>query len=285
MKLKIESPICVFDAGIGSYDIANKVYMSFPDRDIIYLGDRANFPYGKKSKKQLKKCIEEAIDFFLQFDPELIILASNAPSIMILDEIKSNYNIPIIGVFPPIDDALKQSKNAEIGVLGVDALIQSNEMQQFITKWSDREAKIHLIPASDLVKYVENGAFLLEEKVTSDAVKQKMDLLPKNIDVYTLSSTHLPWLKKYFESLFPNKKFIDPADTVIQQVTKYLNTKTNVQRKGHLGRMHILTTESSEYKAKEFIDMLNKLGVHEPVFLKEDFYPINKPLQKIEKED
>jgi len=259
MKNKnLYKPVVVFDAGIGSYDIASRVSHAFPEQDILYFADRASFPYGSKKKDELVSCIENAIEFFLKFDPAAIILASNAPSILVLDLIKDNYNIPIIGVQPPIQEALELSNNNHIGILGVSSLIKSDEIKKFVKQWEDDKSNISLIEASDLVEFVENGNFILDEKSTTQFVINKMEQLDQNIDVFTLSSTHLPWLREYLTKNFPNKEFIDPAHKVIETVRPFIVKGT--------GNMCICASENEKYTIADFKIMLEKLGIEGHVF-------------------
>ena len=258
----LHKPVVVFDAGIGSYDIANRVSQAFPQQDILYFADRASFPYGSKTKEELVSCIENAIEFFLKFNPTAIILASNAPSILVLDLIKDNYNIPIIGVQPPVQEALDLSKNNHIGILGVSSLIKSKEIKTFIKQWENHKGKISLIEASDLVEFVENGKFILDENSTKEFIINKMKQLDQNIDVFTLSSTHLPWLREYFTKNFPNKEFIDPAHKVIETIRPYIIEGT--------GNMCICASKNEKYTIADFEIMLEKLGIEGHVFSQEE---------------
>jgi glutamate racemase len=53
--------------------------------------------------------------------------------------------------------------------------------------------------ASDLVELVESGAFLTDVNGTLAAVRAKLEALHPHTDVASLSSTHPPWLARYFE--------------------------------------------------------------------------------------
>lgn len=49
--------------------------------------------------------------------------------------------------------------------------------------------------------------------------------------MFTLSSTHLPFLLPIFRELFPETIFLDPADSVAKQISKLLEHKVPVKRK------------------------------------------------------
>ena len=52
--------IAVFDSGLGSLSII-KAIQKICKSDIVYFADQKNFPYGKKSKKQLEIIIKQTI--------------------------------------------------------------------------------------------------------------------------------------------------------------------------------------------------------------------------------
>ena len=45
------SPIGIFDSGIGGLTIANSIKSVLPNENIIYFGDTEHLPYGEKSKE------------------------------------------------------------------------------------------------------------------------------------------------------------------------------------------------------------------------------------------
>ena len=49
------SPIGMFDSGIGGITIFNSIKKLLPNEDIIYYSDNLNSPYGNKSKSEIIK--------------------------------------------------------------------------------------------------------------------------------------------------------------------------------------------------------------------------------------
>ena len=74
--------IAVFDSGLGSLSIIKAIQKKIKC-DIIYVADKKNFPYGKKTKPQLYKIIIDTIEKISEkFEPDIIVLASNTPSLL-----------------------------------------------------------------------------------------------------------------------------------------------------------------------------------------------------------
>lgn len=126
-----------FDAGIGSYALVELIRRSQPQRDIIYFADRASFPYGAKSRDQLLSIMRSTIQYLTSLGAQTIVLASNAPSIMVLDTLKSEFAVPVYGVAPPVRTALATSHSGKVAVMGVRSMIESEELADFVRTQTD----------------------------------------------------------------------------------------------------------------------------------------------------
>ena len=203
---KLHRPIGIFDAGIGSYAIVRLVQQRYPDQDIIYLADRASFPYGAKNKAALHEVTASAISRLRTMGAEVVLVASNAPTITVLDDIKRTVDGPILGVYPPVTRAIAASQSKSVGVLGVKSLVESDELKRYIDGNITFGARIASFNASPLVGLVESGVFLEKPHLTTEIVRHflaSVMMVHRDIDVFTLSSTHLPWLKGVLELAFP----------------------------------------------------------------------------------
>lgn len=252
----LNKPIAVFDAGIGSYAIVTLLKKEFPEQDIIYLADRNQFPYGYKSKDDLKMVLRSTLAYLENWNPSLIIVASNAPSVTVLNDVKGEFETKILGVYPPIKEGIEKSESKNIGVLGVQSLIESDEMLQYIEQEATSDATVQTYNASTLVELVESGAFLSDKYRTLMTVKSFIDNIieqDETIDVFTLSSTHLSWLYSYLKELYPHIQFIDPATSIIDKINKYTS-------KGS-GTIKALVTTNETYTLQEFEYMLQNLNV------------------------
>ena len=246
--------IAVFDSGLGSLSII-KAIQKISKNEIIYFADGKNFPYGKKSKKQLELIIKNSIRILEEnFNPDLIVVGSNTPTIM-LDISQKN----VIGVNPPLENASKVSRTKNIGILATESTIKSKELSNYIKNCKlHTKTKVHKINGSKLVDLVESGKFILDKKYCVKQIKIVLSrkILKNKIDVITLSSTHLPFLKPILISEFPQVNFIDPADDVAIKVFKKLKHKQSKQ--------NLLKIYSSD-KSKVFQKNLVHMGIKHKV--------------------
>lgn len=258
----LRKPVIVFDAGIGSFDIARRIHKRYPKQDVIYLADRQSFPYGAKSHKELYDAISDVFDFSQEkYNISSAVLASNTPSIMVLDNLQKKYkDLPIFGIIPPVDEALEQSQSGEIGIMGTKGMMESSEMQDYISKY--RGANIHLINASPMIDtLVETGVFVKDKDTTERKIKDFLDPIfdkSPDLDTLTLSSTHLPWLNMaepypYLSSIYPEKGFIDPAEKTVEALGETLT---------HEGKGVLLSiaTEREGLSSKELENIFATMG-------------------------
>ncbi|MBT6646674.1 MAG: glutamate racemase [Thaumarchaeota archaeon] len=224
--------IVVFDSGLGSLSII-KAIQKKTKSDIIYLADRKNFPYGTKTKSQLYKIITDTIEKISErFDPDVIVLASNTPSLLFREKLPKN----IITVLPPLE---KIQKASNVAILTTEIVAKSKELDNYIEQFSDLE-EVLKINCSELVELVESGKFLTHER---DCVKTILKVLKdefkeNKIKIATLSSTHLPFLLPFLKKYFRGVEFLDPAEDVAIKISKLEKSKST------RNSLFIYTTES-----------------------------------------
>jgi len=203
--------IAVFDSGFGSLSIIREIQKKIKG-ELIYFADQKNFPYGVKSKIELENTIKETIVMLeKKFSPELIVMASNTPTLLLNF---SRISPKIVGVYPPLNDAVKISRTRNVAILGTKTIIQSENITKFIEHFDiPNDMVVHKIDCSLLVELVESGKFLTDKEYCKNVIKEVLEdiFLVNSIDVATLSSTHLPFLEPFLRSIFKNVKFLEPA--------------------------------------------------------------------------
>ena len=135
MRDYAESPLGIFDSGVGGLTVVKEILMQLPGEDFIYLGDTARYPYGPRSVEIIKKFALQNARFLMGFGIKVLIVACNTASSVALDEIKRWIKIPVIGVIEPgAEEALKTTKNGKIGVIGTVGTISSGAYQEAIKR-------------------------------------------------------------------------------------------------------------------------------------------------------
>jgi len=256
------NPVAVFDSGIGSLSIIRELRREVPCEDLLYFADRAHFPYGTKSHAQLREIIINSVHYLKRYRPKLVVVASNTPSLQVLDDVRRAVtDVPILGVRPPLKEASRLTKKKHIGIMATEGTIRSKELDIQIRREVPQHILVTKFNASPVVELIERGVHLENERTTFDIISRVLgDNVDEKIDVITLSSTHLPFVKRYLNALLPTVRFVDPAQTVAREVKKFLSFHRMAKKTG-TGRLQILVSDEKS----EFEHSVRAMGVKEPV--------------------
>ena len=210
----------VFDSGAGGLTVARALLNNPLFEDIIYYGDTARVPYGIKDSNTIIRYGLEAIEFFNNFNIDLLITACNTVSAYALNEMRSKASYPIYGVIEPGVWALTnliKSKEANILIIATRATINSKRYQDYLKQLGYKN--ITAIQTGMLVPIVEEGIF--DGPVLQEMLKYYFKDI-KNPDAIILGCTHFPLISKAISEYFNNEPLlIDSAQAII----KYLKSK------------------------------------------------------------
>jgi len=226
--------IGIFDSGVGGLTVVKEVFDYLPDYQIIYFGDSARLPYGTRGADFVKKYSDKITEWLLHENAKVIIVACNTASSHAADDLKIKFkNVPIFEMIDPaITAARKATKNKKIGIIGTRGTIRSNAYQEKFKK-ADPLLEIFSQACPLLVPLVEEG--MLDDSVTKEILRKYLEpLKEKGIDTLVLACTHYPLLKKVIEDIVDSDiKVINPAESLAQEVKKYLkeNKEINIQVK------------------------------------------------------
>ncbi len=207
----------VFDSGIGGLTVVKSLLQHQLFEDIIYFGDTARVPYGIKDKNTIIRYAIEAVEFFKNFELDLIIVACNTVSAYALDEMRENSTCPIIGVVEAgvkaASNAIKD-KNTNILILGTKATINSKayEIGLVEKEFTNLQAKA-------------TGLFvpLVEEEIYDGAILQESfkhyfkDI--KTPHAIILGCTHFPLISDALQNYFgKDTVLIHSGDAIVEQL-------------------------------------------------------------------
>ncbi|MGQ9845012.1 MAG: glutamate racemase [Caldisericia bacterium] len=244
------SKIGIFDSGIGGLSVFKYVYKNFPNNIFVYLADESYYPYGLKSKDEIKKRSEKIVNFFISLNVDLIIVACNTVSSVALEYLKKKYNIPIIGV---IDGAVERSivvtKNRLIGVISTPLTAKTHFYRNKILL-KNKNVNVYEIGSQELVDIVENG--LINDNPTYKIAKEILDKI-KFVDTLILGCTHFPALEDLILKILPSVQIVDPAKEIINYIKDYIK----ISDKSDLIFYTTGDIDSFKKKAKIFIKDLD----------------------------
>jgi len=193
--------IGVFDSGVGGLTVMRSLYKSSLFSEIIYFGDTARVPYGSKDKNTIIRYSLEAVEFFKNFNIELLVVACNSVSASAIPQMREEANFPIIGVVEAGVLALKNSLvkiDDNILVIGTKTTISSNIYQRLLGDLGF--CNIEAIETGLFVPIVEEGIF--KGKVLDATMEYYFQNLKRHPKYIILGCTHFPLIASAIEEYF-----------------------------------------------------------------------------------
>jgi glutamate racemase len=188
------------------------MYRQLPNESLVYFGDTARLPYGTRSATEILQFVREIIDFLVAKGCKMVIMACNTSSALALEQVRSEYDMPILGVILPGARSAAQSGD-RIGVIATPATAKSNAYQQAILE-VNASKQVWQVGCPEFVPIIEQNR--VNEPETRIIVQQYLQpLMEQDIDTLIYGCTHYPILAPVVRSLLPaTVKLVDPAVAV-----------------------------------------------------------------------
>lgn len=216
-----QSPIGVFDSGVGGLTVLTQLYRQLPQESILYFGDTARLPYGNRSQSEIIQFAREILSWMHEQRVKMAIMACNTSSALALETVRSEFPFPILGVIlPGAKAAVQQGKR--IGVISTPATAASNAYQQAILE-IDGTAKVWQVGCPQFVPLIEQNR--ISDPYTKEVARQYLaPLIQQQIDSLVYGCTHYPHLAPVLRSLLPSAvKLVDPAIYLVKAIAQELD--------------------------------------------------------------
>ncbi len=98
--------LLVFDSGLGGLTVYREVVAALPHAHYLYVADDAFFPYGGRPEAALIDHLLDLMGELIATDaPDLVIIACNTASTLVLPQLRARFKVPFIGTVPAIKPA------------------------------------------------------------------------------------------------------------------------------------------------------------------------------------
>ena len=226
-KNSLMNPVGIFDSGIGGLTVLKEIRREVPNENIVYYGDTAHLPYGTKSKETITKFSIDNVNFLKAFNTKIVIVACNTASALSLDALKKEFSFPVIGVIEPgAKQALSETKNGRVGVVGTKSTIGSGSYEACLKKM-DPSVRVYSAACPLFVPFVEEG--WLDGEIVSKVARLYLTQLKSfGIDTLILGCTHYPLLSQVIQKTIGSRvKLVNSAEETAREV-KTLLEKLNL---------------------------------------------------------
>lgn len=219
--------ILVLDSGVGGLSVVRAIRGVTPGCHITYLADVAEFPYGGQCSAKLTSRVTHLITHALSvLSVDMVVVACNTASTVVLDVLRSRFGIPFIGVVPAIKPAAVLSHSKAIGVLATEGTVTRTYTLSLIEQFA-QQCQVALYGSARLVQLAERKLQGLDVNIA--CLQQEFDGLRKQdqtgtMDTVVLACTHFPLLKEELSTLFPEiTHWVDSGQAIARRVQFWLN--------------------------------------------------------------
>lgn len=208
-----ESPIGVFDSGLGGLTAVRELRRILPEEDIIYFGDTGRVPYGTRGTDVIVRYAKQDVAFLLSRHVKYIIAACGTVSSTLPAAYTDALPVAYMGVVhAAAAAAVRATKTGRIGVIGTEATVRSGSYGAAIAALA-AQAQVTAAACPLFVPLVENGYFGRENPVTRLVAQDYLRPMQEaGVDTLILGCTHYPLIAPVIADLMgPEVMLIDPG--------------------------------------------------------------------------
>lgn len=269
--------VLVFDSGVGGLSVAREIQQRTPWLTLVYASDNGFFPYGTKGESELIARVDRVIRALLrQYSVDLIVIACNTASTLTLPHLRSQLDIPIVGVVPAIKPAAQLSQSGVIGLLATPATVARPYTHELIREYAS-ECQVIALGSSELVEIAERK--LRGDVIDSTSVAPITQRLlemdqAQAMDVLVLACTHFPLLKDELAQCLPGHvAIIDSGEAIARRVEfllkdKEVNAKSNNKSFSPPQNIAVFTRASAD--TERLIGALKRFNIQQIEYLQLD---------------
>ena len=213
--------IGIFDSGLGGLTAYKELHTLLPNGDFVYFGDTGRVPYGSRSRELLMRYARQDINFLLANGADVILAACGTVSSVVLDALKSEYTLPLIGVVDAsVEAALAATKNRKIGVIGTGATVSSGAFERKLRALCP-EVSVTSVACPLFVPLVENGYIGRDCAVTRQVAEDYLaPMKAAGVDTLILGCTHFPIIADILADILPDAVLINSGSAAAKKVAE-----------------------------------------------------------------
>ncbi len=256
-QTEFNGSIGIFDSGVGGLSIYQGVKNLLINERVVYVGDMAHSPYGEKSAEFILQRCHKICQYLQRQGVKAIVVACNTATVSVIDSLRAQFSLPIIGVEPAVKPAALHSKTGHVGVFATRATLASRSFNQLMADLT-QFACFHTVACRGLVEAIETMPHDDNhiQRLLNDFSAQ---VLSHNIDALVLGCTHYPFIKHQLRHILPKHIDIyDTAQAVARQLQRRLQQVDGLAPQTHSLEDVFLTSGDAAFGEQIFSRLLNK---------------------------
>ena len=257
-KPSADSPIGIYDSGVGGLTVLRAVRELLPNEDLLYFADQAKVPYGNRPLEEVRALAEGVTRYLMDQGAKLIVVACNTASAAALKHLRALYpDFPFVGMEPAVKPAAEQTLSGKVGVLATPSTFQG-EMYASVVERFAKDVQVFQSTCPGLVRQIEKG-YLSTPKTRRILEAALKPMLKEGVDTLVMGCTHFPFVIPLIREIAgEDVRVIDPAPAVARQVKRVLEGG-GLLRAADSAREKVFLTSAEPAKLKVLLQKL--LGI------------------------
>ncbi|MBR2566484.1 MAG: glutamate racemase [Paenibacillus sp.] len=245
--------IAFYDSGIGGLTVLHRALQQFPDESYIYYADTSHVPYGTKSVDEVRRYIFACVEAIIRERVDAIVIACNTATSLAVHDLRSMYEIPIIGMEPAVKPAVEMNRdNGKRVLVFATALTLSQTKYNELVSRVDDEHRVDSLALPELVEWCEQ----LQFDSSSIAAYFRSKLSNLDLEQYgtvVMGCTHYPFYSSILRTVLPDHvQIVDGSAGTVSQLKRRLGLQTQSQvGSGELGLQENVNFLSSSGRTEE----------------------------------
>lgn len=215
--------IGVFDSGYGGLTVLRELLKLMPEKDYTYVCDGGYCPWGPRSAEFVRERAAKITDFLIERGANIIVVACNTATAAAIEWLRSNRDIPFVGMEPAIKPAILQSDSGVVGVLATAGTFKGKLYLNTLATFAN-DVKVIETVGTGLVEAVEEGR--IETPETEAILHSYIDpMVEAGADHIVLGCTHYPFLEESIRNIVgENVAIVNPAPAIARQTARLVGT-------------------------------------------------------------
>ena len=253
-KVSQQTKILIFDSGVGGLSVFKEIEAKLPALNYFYIFDNAAYPYGELGHDTLIARVETLVCQYVEkLAIDLVVIACNTASTIVLPTLRAKLSIPIVGVVPAIKPASNLANKA-VGLIATPATVTREYTQDLIRDFS-KTKPVELLGSTLLVDMAEEK--LRGRELSHLELQQALEPIAGKIDVAVLGCTHFPLIKEEIQNVLgEHVLLVDSGEAIARRVLELLGQRAE---RDYRGQREIYST-APPYEEGALNIMLKKLG-------------------------
>jgi len=232
------SPIGIYDSGVGGLTVLRELRALLPGENILYFGDSANCPFGNRGEAELTAITNRIFSFFREQGVKLTVSACNTTSALFQKKGEPDFGFRVLSIIEPISHKIARLGLGEVGVIATEFTISSGIYEKLIRR-ENPDIRVWGQGSLNLARLVDN---CLWDEIPAEVEACAGALLRRRpLDHIILACTHYPIVREEFCRVAPGVTFFDPAQDQALAAERLLAEK-NLQNTGSEGTVRIYTS-------------------------------------------